>query len=597
MTRIRFAGLCLVAVLTMSATARAGTTINEPFKSTNKSKKGTIRVVGSGGGSSRPPGSTSPNARGGCSICGGGDPLKGLNVSTDKGIAKQGSPNTLQGRDTLEGVVASYELGAVKHEGVECNSAGASAGNVILKPLTEELGWINKAKQEVGFEQRAKDGGLLARFTCAKNVIELRGAVIGALTPLNTKVAGPGEAFLDTITSNEETGRQAITGFEGGPTAVLEVQFNGGGFSEAVLTNADATELFPSRGVEVRTQGESPEFAAEKAFQAKETQLSLGDSLAFGYSQELFNQNFPTESPTAFENGYSDQYFDLKLPTINGIQETNKGCPGETTDSMIGNGPAGAALDPTEGESPCGYHKLGFPLHSEYGGTKSQLESALEAIAIDSFTGKPVTHLTLNIGANDELHAIAKCEAEVKAEYEAEGKSKYGTTPEKAVKGCIEARVEALFAHILKNIGSMLFAIRHGSFFGGVDYAGPIAVLGGYDPYGSVFKLGEEILPGSNALASILNFHEKKLVTDSGTEAAEEGHEPFGGCYYNPQPLFNPGTKAEPTRLQKWTNMANFTESNGKKDGPDIHPTLSGYVVLGNGLFKGDTTSKETGCP
>jgi hypothetical protein len=393
--------------------------------------------------------------------------------------------------------------------------------------------------------------------------------------------------------------------------------------------------------------------ASAKPVPITSTQLSLGDSLAFGYSLELFNQNFPTESPTAFENGYTDQYFDVKLPAIAGIQETNKGCPGETTDSMIGNGPAGAALDPTEGESPCAYHKLGFPLHSEYGGTKSQLESALEAIAIDSFTGKPVTHLTLNIGANDELHAIAKCEAEVKAEivptegkffsiYGGKGSSEAGLAEaieaqtdgaeakvafekgenalgaelkaeaeedgaaaaadfhkagEEAVKGCIEFHVSGLFSHILKNVGSMLFAIRHGSLFGGVDYAGPIAVLGGYDPYGSVFKLGEEILPGSNALAAILNFHMKKLVTDSGTEAAEEGHEPFGGCYYNPQPLFNPGTKAEPTRLQKWTNMANFTESNGKKNGPDIHPTVSGYVVLGNGLFKGDTTSKEIGCP
>ena len=77
-------------------------------------------------------------------------------------------------------------------------------------------------------------------------------------------------------------------------------------------------------------------------------------------------------SPEAFEGGYAEAYLDRKKPVLEGIQETNNGCPGETTDSMIGNGPLGAALDPLEGESPCGYHKIGFPLHNEYGGSKSQ---------------------------------------------------------------------------------------------------------------------------------------------------------------------------------------------------------------------------------
>ena len=29
--------------------------------------------------------------------------------------------------------------------------------------------------------------------------------------------------------------------------------------------------------------------------------LALGDSISYGYSQALFNANFPTESPSAFE--------------------------------------------------------------------------------------------------------------------------------------------------------------------------------------------------------------------------------------------------------------------------------------------------------
>ncbi|HWX95424.1 MAG TPA: hypothetical protein VNZ01_01125 [Solirubrobacteraceae bacterium] len=329
------------------------------------------------------------------------------------------------------------------------------------------------------------------------------------------------------------------------------------------------------------------------AVTATHSDLALGDSLAFGYSQQLFNENFPTESPTAFEHGYANYYFNGSKAKAAGSQLINNGCPGETTDSMIGNGPLGGALDPTEGESPCGYHKLGFPLHHEYGGTKSQLENAIEVLTVGTLTSKPVTTVTLNIGANDELHGIAKCEAEVKAEYEAEGKSKYGATPEAAVKGCIEAHVNALFGHILHNIGSITYAIRNYGVFAaaatgnpalaGLKYTGKLVFEGAYDPYGNVFGTGE-LLVGSRTLASILDFHEKKLMTDEGTEAAEEGHEAFKACFAEALATFNPGTAKEPIHLQAWTNMANTTESNGKKNGPDIHPTPLGYHEIGGVL-------------
>jgi hypothetical protein len=214
--------------------------------------------------------------------------------------------------------------------------------------------------------------------------------------------------------------------------------------------------------------------------------LALGDSLAFGYSQQLFNENEKLgEPPTAFNHGYANYYFNQSKAKALGSQLINNGCPGETTDSMIGNGALAAAFE-IEGESPCAYHKTGFPLHSEYGVEKSQLESTIETLAVDAGTGKPVTHVTLNIGANDELHAIAKCEAEVKNEFETKGESQYGTTPEKAVNGCIVAHVPGLFEHIITNIGRIDTAIREGSKFGGINYAGPIIFQAGYDPYGDL---------------------------------------------------------------------------------------------------------------
>jgi hypothetical protein len=337
----------------------------------------------------------------------------------------------------------------------------------------------------------------------------------------------------------------------------------------------------------------------------KETYLALGDSLAFGYSQQLFNENEKTgENPKAFEHGYVDYYWKHLKPVLEGVQKVNNGCPGETTDSMIGNGALAAAFG-IPGESPCAYHKAGLPLHHEYGGV-SQLENTIGTIAGLSAAGKPVTHLTLNIGANDELHAIGKCEAEVKAEFEATGESKYNPeeppesgkhpgTPEQAVKNCIVASVPGLFKHIIENVGRILTAIREGEKFGGVNYAGPIIFQAGYDPYGNLcgppatekvlipietcraaFKMKEgqkEILEGSRNLAALLTGQEKSNLA-----------EPFAVCFADPLPKFNPANKFEPERLQKWTNMVNFSEFEGKKNGPDIHPTLEGYKKL-NGIM------------
>jgi hypothetical protein len=339
--------------------------------------------------------------------------------------------------------------------------------------------------------------------------------------------------------------------------------------------------------------------SAEKT-PTKETYLALGDSLAFGYSTQLFNENITKGvPPSAFLHGYADYYLKHLKPNVTGTQLTNNGCPGESTGSMIGTGPLGAQLSAFAGaenlEAPCAYHNVnGLSLHHEYGTGKSQLENALETIAVDAGAGKPVTTLTLDIGANDQLHQIKKCEEAAgptakaagekafietltkggtKAEAEAAGK-KAGEEAGKAyVKKCLEENFKTLVASILKNIGASLFAIREGDKFGGVKYLGTIVVQGGYDPYGRVFG-PEELLEGSNPLAAIINQEEAKTVAK------------FGACYANPQPIFNPGSfivkfnPHEPQRLQKWTNMANFTESNGKKNGPDIHPTRSGYAQL-----------------
>lgn len=161
----------------------------------------------------------------------------------------------------------------------------------------------------------------------------------------------------------------------------------------------------------------------------KETYVGLGDSLAFGYSQQLFNENLVTgENPTGFEHGYVSDYY-KDVDTQGRTELINYGCPGETTESMIGDNPtfiaelnekAGTRINqPITGEAPCAYHSVdGLPLHNEYGGSKSQMEALLATIAANKAAGKPVKHITLDIGANDELHEVAKAEHEAKQNVE-----------------------------------------------------------------------------------------------------------------------------------------------------------------------------------
>jgi lysophospholipase L1-like esterase len=423
--------------------------------------------------------------------------------------------------------------------------------------------------------------------------------------------------------------------------------------------------------------------AGKKEKTAKRTYLALGDSLAFGYSQQLFNETEKLGAPpTAFEHGYTNDYLGL-INAEGKLQLVNNGCPGETSESFIGSNAtlleelnaklARAIATPVTGEEPCEYHRaFKLPLHHEYGGSKSQLESAIATIAQEKAEGKAVKVLTLNIGANDELHALKKVEKEATARIEAEvagiaqgkvtlfvlgiakeevaayvaeqvrpqaeeetkgeepafserikalskeyesahgkelneltGKDagEYAASHQKeleelgvklgheyAAAHAAELKAEgekfgkellakaapALFEQIVTNIKGIIVGLRDGSAFGGVNYTGKIIFQGGYNPFGNVYGKGE-IEEGSNALAEQLNL----LVQGSITKTMKlQGFRVKGACFVNPHPKWNPGGTTEPELLSKWTNMANFTEFEGKKNGPDIHPTPEGYAQL-----------------
>ncbi len=69
------------------------------------------------------------------------------------------------------------------------------------------------------------------------------------------------------------------------------------------------------------------------------TYIALGDSISFGYTQERFNNHFPTESPSYFEEGFANGFAkDLGKGSEvgKGVRLVNDACPGETSTGLIG---------------------------------------------------------------------------------------------------------------------------------------------------------------------------------------------------------------------------------------------------------------------
>ncbi len=114
----------------------------------------------------------------------------------------------------------------------------------------------------------------------------------------------------------------------------------------------------------------------------KRIYVALGDSLAFGYSQESYNrlrvhENRKTheaepEIAIGFQHGYVNYYLRPLNEEAHELPESNParalfsnaslrdfGCPRETSASLIGNGPVGEAMEslpePATTEAPCAY--------------------------------------------------------------------------------------------------------------------------------------------------------------------------------------------------------------------------------------------------
>jgi hypothetical protein len=213
-----------------------------------------------------------------------------------------------------------------------------------------------------------------------------------------------------------------------------------------------------------------PSVAAAKPAKVTSTYIALGDSLAFGFSEHEFNESLPTENPANFEGGYPNEYLGLiNENTLKQAQLVNYGCPGETSESLIGDNPmllgeinkalAGKVAEPVTGEAPCAYHYAdGFPLHNEYTAGKSQLEAALMTLAKAKSEHKQVRTITLDIGANDELHEVAKATKEAEAGIEAKVVALATAQAEAEVKAKVTAIVKSeIEGYVIEQVEGQAF--------------------------------------------------------------------------------------------------------------------------------------------
>jgi lysophospholipase L1-like esterase len=337
---------------------------------------------------------------------------------------------------------------------------------------------------------------------------------------------------------------------------------------------------------------------ATGAAPATTTYLALGDSISFGYTQERFNIHYPTESPSYFDEGFTNDFVkDLGKASEVGksITLVNDACPGETSSGLIGENPEVLGSASTESYSeietapetsyslwyggyqgtgdrhPCKYtFKSHLPLHNggyfnpKTSGEASQLEEAVESVKSAS---SPVKAITVNIGSNDELAAITQCKDEVFYEYATKGKSEYGASPELATLICVKKTAEDVTVPlIVENLTKIVDVLK------GAGYTGPIIIVGFYNPDAFVLTGSDELQEGANAAVNAY------VVGPNSSQVT----------LANPFPVFNKdaGTNGakEQEAICKYTEMCNPNVqvaggSPAGKDG-DIHPTIKGYKEL-----------------
>ncbi len=119
--------------------------------------------------------------------------------------------------------------------GIPCRSSSA-ANEIETSVLTGTLGYINKAKKQVGLDL-ASPGAPLMDFTCGEDLqIVVTGSVIGKIKPVDKLIQPPRHFTLKFVQSK---GKQKPTKLEAGLVDVLETSVLGGPLEATGLSSTD----------------------------------------------------------------------------------------------------------------------------------------------------------------------------------------------------------------------------------------------------------------------------------------------------------------------------------------------------------------------
>jgi lysophospholipase L1-like esterase len=210
--------------------------------------------------------------------------------------------------------------------------------------------------------------------------------------------------------------------------------------------------------------------------------LSLGDSLAFGYQDALFKQEFAAGfyDPADFP-GYTAPFAERLTAIRPTIRTLNYGCPAETTASFIAGG--------------CPFLGYGLPLH-EPGAPAPQLQAALAVLRAHPGQVSPIT---LSLGANDLNDLFKACRDRAPATLE-------------ALLACVQGGLPGVLAGAGTNLGTILAALRAAS------PSSEIIVLLPYNPYALELPPSAAVVGALNAtLADVATRYDARVADPTST--------------------------------------------------------------------------------
>jgi len=276
--------------------------------------------------------------------------------------------------------------------------------------------------------------------------------------------------------------------------------------------------------------------AQAAAFKVGNTYLALGDSLAYGYHQKQFKEEYPNVNPETFDHGYVNDFYEFLKAFNPKLTLINDGCPDETTETMIhGSGIPGFCAGGPYG-TPFPYAFLHHPYQAS-----SQLEDALKIL----HANPDVSPITLDIGANDALQFLAADCGFPKTD------------------SCSEAQILGEIKKIGENTAAILGQLRAAA------PQATIVMVGLYNAFPLVPTEGADKLT---------------VALDSAFEKAAQAVP--GVSFANPMPLFNPSIfLGLPETFDLYTICAFTAMCPGGNYNPaspeaDIHPTNLGYAVM-----------------